>query len=318
VLRKSTARFAIRVFVMVAVSALAMVLADLPGHAPKVSANPGPHHGYGTGSHIDATHANNPGHVFISVGSPNPGRVTSGGQFHDACTGIGDGKTCGPGWDGQLSVDVAYNGADSDLWLYLDYGGYTTGGATNPPNLSYDFWIGASIIATGGSGSCEWRLIQVRAAWWDQNGVLWDNRVIGTVRIAHGSSWAGGIGYSFTSNYQYPTGYGGWVHPISGLYLGQVGPSGAGSCTSTGRHIHTELNSTHGSGVSYEWHSLTGDGCCDFMPFNNLGQLSLHTHDGFSSANDSVPYGRVLAFLGGGYAGYSGWWSIDNPWSADH
>jgi hypothetical protein len=187
------------------------------------------------------------------------------------------------------------------------------------PDFSQDIWIGASVVASGGSGACQWRKVQVRAAWWTTSGHLYDNMVIGHVWMMHLYNWGG---MQFSSNATYQMGAGGWVHWIDGLAVGQVYPSG-GSC-SGGPHVHVEMISTHAFGASYEWHEADPGqfytcGSCDYQPFNDLQQFSPHVHKTYTPCcSDSVSTGQTLMFLGGGYPGLYGWWNWDNPWTSDH
>lgn len=256
------------------------------------------------------THGQNPGHLYVAVGAPHSGAVTSGGIFHDSCSDSVaplDGNLdtyFGTGGDYALDIDGAEN---TDTYLYLDYGGYGDCDIYPYPtpcsaiDRDENMTIKARLQSADGSGNCQYQWYDVLASYRDVAGNVFTDKVVGRVKLLHQQQWAyTTVGTIIQANASKTISGGtGTLNYISGLRVASVA-EGSSSC-STGPHVHVEVYSTHMWGGWRERHSSAGP---DFfhLPFSHVHGCD---HDGslcgqaVATPAHSLSQGESIGFIGG-------------------
>lgn len=87
------------------------------------------HTGTASGSHDSGSHTDhNPGHIWLSVGSPVGGSLTSGLRYHDGCHNLNadliEYDKCVDALGGDFANDV---GGTGSAYLRVNYAGYASG-----------------------------------------------------------------------------------------------------------------------------------------------------------------------------------------------
>lgn len=261
-----------------------------------------------SGTHSAGSHSNNPAHVWLAIGADHAGTVTSGGQFHDGCNGNQCfGAFAGSDW----AMDIVGTGTSK---LYVDYAGWGAGYSPAPDNnksISFSAYVASSGNFSGSDAACNWKKLEVRATYWGTNGVLYANKPIGNLWLAHmdNSSWVYGNGATVYPNATKANPYGtGTVSWINGIQFASV-YNGSGAC-STGAHSHLEFFSTHAWGGEFEQHSSLGP---DYYSYGHIHGNGTPGSTGYAA--DSVASGTYVGFLGGGTTSF---WMTDNQNYGDH
>lgn len=290
-----------------------------------------------TNGHNAGTHAYNPGHLRVKLGSPHAGTISDGGRFHDSCdkprTSF-EHPVCEPAYSGNdYSLDIAAAGGTATK-LYLGYDGW---GTDPDPRIDTDedLWIEAKVVGQWGTGDCQRQQIAVLATY---TGVgeanPYEDLVLGYVWLWHQDSWDYGLNDPIPTNAttSFPSGGTGTIHYINGRDVANVYNDTSQSGCSTGSHTHFEVYSNHAWGGQREWHSDSGCNDCAWGDgYSGLEGYANHIHDDgvshwtgadyTSSGRDSVGAGfgtndvNVLGQMGGGSSGF---WMRDNPNEADH
>lgn len=270
--------------------------------------------------------ANNLGHIWFQVYSPNAGSVTSGGQFHDnPCSPL-----CVPVLGGQTALDIGAPGNQASLlWVFPAGNGAN---AHNPPHPAADMYVyvWANPVGNFRTGTpngtrpaCDWRHLSVWVSYQDIY-AQWQWSWVGNISVAHNTNWTL---YQPNNTWIYPNATtpspwgSGNVHWPAGITIGQVYNGGdiyslaQGGCSS-GAHTHIEFYSSHEMGAYYEWHAAAGPDSYNYYPYSPPGP---HVHQGWDyglpQANDPIGYAYTVGWLGGSSALY---WMLDNPYFGNH
>ncbi len=272
-------------------------------------------------------------------GDTTNGRVTSGGQYHDAC---GPGE-CEPVafWDcvnqqlthNDWAMDVDIPTGANPTKLSLDYNGFNSDQyITTGVDDDYDVTIEAKVecegnIAAGAPSDCQYQQIAILATWRGINGTWYTDRVVGRLWFLHVNDWVYDPGDVIATNEERDNPDGtGTVHYILAKNIANYAPAVA-NC-GQGSHIHIEFYSTHSWGKVYEWHA--DDGMFSYPDYGD-GYIawsgSEHTH--YSSTNYPNGEGseiadlvvnpnagkRILGMVGGGKKGF---FMQSNPYYTNH
>jgi hypothetical protein len=264
------------------------------------------HWGGGGGSHSSGSHGSNPGHVWVSVGSPkDAGHVSSGGRYHDCVDSNGDGifESCHAADGGDWANDVTGTGGG---YLYMNYAGYGSG-ASVTPNQSRPIAIYGYVAYQGtwsGQAACVYQRYEIWVEYYDTGGTYHFEKV-GYQTIGHAVNWAYSTGSWIYPNASRSLPEGGTVSYVDGAYIGDTYQGSPVSCNG-GTHLHLEAYSAHDYGAQYEWH---GEGPESF------NYSTAHLHQSWPSPWDDATWGTVMGFVGGGSYSVSMW---DNPNYAGH
>ena len=282
-----------------------------------------------------SSHANNPGHLVVNVGSPltSQEEISSGGRFHDGGCLSDPAQPCRnnhAGSDWALDIAVEPNHGQPEARLILTYGG--VGSTGNPAvNINQPITVKARLKAMDAYRSdqaCQWQQWEVLASYSTTDGSSFTNLVIGNVWMAHLTQWSyttigaivGGNAVSLI-----PGGTGQFYG--TSVTLGKVYDGVYATPCSYGKHLHIEVGSTHNWGYQYEWHSAQGpDGYPGFdpenyclnnpaLPPNQGGCWKPYTQYPGPDSADFISSGRILGGIGGNANTF---WMRNNPYNDYH
>jgi hypothetical protein len=257
-----------------------------------------------------AGHTTNPGHVWVAVGSTHDaGHVSSGGFFHDSCSG----SYCYPADGGDWAVDLVDQtsgqfGGGGGVYLYLDWAGYAPGGVT--PNLAHPASLYVLPNSIAGSGDCQYQRFEVYVEYTDTSNVYnFDN--VGRLTFYHLTSpqYSSSSGY-ISSPVTRSSGSGSTIGYFNGLLIGEMWPLVTTSSCNGGTHAHIEGKTYHGRGAAYEW---WGEGPENYL-YQDDGSANAHIH-WTRSTWDDTSWGTTVGFIGGRDTLYNMW---DNPGYSTH